>query len=247
VFFYFRNTVTFNYKSGKAKGGVGLGFLGSKLVRRLGKHKTHKSSFLFNRGRLFINLPTLLIFLIRESFRLSWFFLFWHSSGVYFYTRNNSLHSKFFLIRFLNKFNFFTPQGGLLLVHMIGFLNTTDSVFSVECLLKNKQIYSLALKSTSLLLSKNTTFGYFLLRLPSRKSILVYFISTVMLSKSIDSCSTSRLPSLVRKFSAGFFRNHSFSSKVRGVAMNPVDHPHGGRTKSILLPKTPWGLVTKKK
>jgi hypothetical protein len=35
--------------------------------------------------------------------------------------------------------------------------------------------------------------------------------------------------------------------KVRGVAMNPVDHPHGGRTKSIRLPKTPWGKVTKLK
>jgi large subunit ribosomal protein L2 len=23
-----------------------------------------------------------------------------------------------------------------------------------------------------------------------------------------------------------------FKSKVRGVAMNPVDHPHGGRTKT---------------
>ena len=30
---------------------------------------------------------------------------------------------------------------------------------------------------------------------------------------------------------AGFNRNIGFKSKVRGVAMNPVDHPHGGRTK----------------
>ena len=27
---------------------------------------------------------------------------------------------------------------------------------------------------------------------------------------------------------------------VRGVATNPNDHPHGGRTKSILRPRTPW-------
>ena len=26
---------------------------------------------------------------------------------------------------------------------------------------------------------------------------------------------------------------------VRGIAMNPVDHPHGGRTKSIKYPQTP--------
>lgn len=29
--------------------------------------------------------------------------------------------------------------------------------------------------------------------------------------------------------------------------MNPVDHPHGGRAKSIKYPRTPWGLTTKYK
>lgn len=32
---------------------------------------------------------------------------------------------------------------------------------------------------------------------------------------------------------------------VRGVAMNPVDHPHGGRTKTNSPEKSPWGWVTK--
>jgi len=27
-------------------------------------------------------------------------------------------------------------------------------------------------------------------------------------------------------------KNRGLKSKVRGVAMNPVDHPHGGRTKT---------------
>lgn len=38
-----------------------------------------------------------------------------------------------------------------------------------------------------------------------------------------------------------------FGPKVRGVAMNARDHPHGGKTKSIKFPKTPWGLATKLK
>ena len=36
--------------------------------------------------------------------------------------------------------------------------------------------------------------------------------------------------------------------KVRGVAMNPVDHPHGGgegRTSGGRHPVTPWGIPTK--
>lgn len=43
----------------------------------------------------------------------------------------------------------------------------------------------------------------------------------------------------------GFFSNRGKKSKVRGVAKNPVDHPHGGRTNSIKYPRTPWGKTTK--
>ena len=27
--------------------------------------------------------------------------------------------------------------------------------------------------------------------------------------------------------------------------MNPVDHPHGGRTNGGISPRTPWGLLTR--
>lgn len=45
--------------------------------------------------------------------------------------------------------------------------------------------------------------------------------------------------------SAGFYKNHGKKSKVRGVAMNPIDHPHGGRAKAIRYQRTPWGKTTK--
>ena len=32
---------------------------------------------------------------------------------------------------------------------------------------------------------------------------------------------------------------------VRGIAMNPVDHPHGGRTDGGRHPRTPWGKLTR--
>jgi len=32
---------------------------------------------------------------------------------------------------------------------------------------------------------------------------------------------------------------------VRGVAMNPVDHPHGGRTNGGRPSVSPWGKLTK--
>jgi large subunit ribosomal protein L2 len=44
---------------------------------------------------------------------------------------------------------------------------------------------------------------------------------------------------------AGFFIRNGRKPVSRGVARNPVDHPHGGRTKSIKNPLTPWGFPTK--
>ena len=36
-----------------------------------------------------------------------------------------------------------------------------------------------------------------------------------------------------------------FRPSVRGIAMNPVDHPHGGRTNGGRQPVSPWGWQTK--
>ena len=44
---------------------------------------------------------------------------------------------------------------------------------------------------------------------------------------------------------AGYNSNVGFKPIVRGVAMNPVDHPNGGRTKSCTPEKSPWGWVAK--
>ncbi|MDD3642642.1 MAG: 50S ribosomal protein L2, partial [Candidatus Krumholzibacteria bacterium] len=47
---------------------------------------------------------------------------------------------------------------------------------------------------------------------------------------------------------AGRSRWLGLRPKVRGVAMNPVDHPHGGgegRTSGGRHPVSPWGMPTK--
>jgi len=47
---------------------------------------------------------------------------------------------------------------------------------------------------------------------------------------------------------AGRRRNMGWRSSVRGMAMNPIDHPHGGgegRSKSGSHPVTPWGKCCK--
>ena len=47
---------------------------------------------------------------------------------------------------------------------------------------------------------------------------------------------------------AGASRHLGRRPKVRGVAMNPIDHPHGGgegKTAAGRHPVTPWGKPTK--
>jgi large subunit ribosomal protein L2 len=56
-------------------------------------------------------------------------------------------------------------------------------------------------------------------------------------------CNTIPKGILVGK--AGININRGFRPTVRGVAKNPVDHPHGGRTKSNSPERTPWGRVAK--
>jgi large subunit ribosomal protein L2 len=44
---------------------------------------------------------------------------------------------------------------------------------------------------------------------------------------------------------AGRNRWRGIRGQTRGEAMNPVDHPHGGRTRGNRHPTTPWGKPTK--
>ena len=44
---------------------------------------------------------------------------------------------------------------------------------------------------------------------------------------------------------AGKNRHRSIRPTVRGCAMNPVDHPHGGRTRGGRPTMTPWSRVAK--
>lgn len=44
---------------------------------------------------------------------------------------------------------------------------------------------------------------------------------------------------------AGYSRNLGYRPIVRGVAMNPVDSLHGGRTKTNSPEYTPWGKIAK--
>ena len=80
------------------------------------------------------------------------------------------------------------------------------------------------------------------LQLPSgvRKSFSLYSLASL----GSVSLKSKRLTTNTK---SGYWRNYGLKPHVRGVARNPVDHPHGGRTKSLKYPRTPWGKTTKYK
>jgi large subunit ribosomal protein L2 len=73
-----------------------------------------------------------------------------------------------------------------------------------------------------------------MIRLPTGKLLILSSFCVVTLGK----CSNYKhKKNFLTK--AGFTRMKGIRPTVRGVAMNPVDHPHGGRTKVVQPEVTP--------
>lgn len=79
------------------------------------------------------------------------------------------------------------------------------------------------------------------IKLPSSKIITISSYCLVTLGR----CSNVFKQNTVIG-NAGYNVRKGIRPSVRGVAMNPVDHPHGGRTKTNSPEVTPWGKVAKK-
>ena len=78
---------------------------------------------------------------------------------------------------------------------------------------------------------------------PSGNQYLVpFFLSTATLG-----CVGHKGYYLTSLGKAGKNRLKGKRPKVRGIAMNPVDHPNGGRANGGCQYKTPWGIPTKGK
>lgn len=95
--------------------------------------------------------------------------------------------------------------------------------------------------------------GCFSVRQKSHKKLKLYKVSLpskkVYIFPYYTLCVFGRIPyKTPMKYTCGKFTSF-FKKKqkisVRGVAMNPVDHPNGGRTKSNQPEKTPWGWIAK--
>jgi ribosomal protein L2 len=88
--------------------------------------------------------------------------------------------------------------------------------------------------SKSFIIKLDPKVGLSLVKLPSgiHKSFSIYSIASLgLVPFSIKNIKTQA--------NAGFFTRKGSKPLVRGVAKNPIDHPHGGRNKAIKYQRTP--------
>ena len=129
-----------------------------------------------------------------------------------------------------------------------------QSFFLIKQLPKNQPVSLLEiLPSKGIQYARSTGTSARIVKMDSRISTslvkLPSGVKKVFSTYSIGSVGSVSLPENKKwgNNSAGFYKKFGKKSKVRGVAMNPVDHPHGGRAKSVRYQRTPWGKTTKYK
>ncbi len=109
------------------------------------------------------------------------------------------------------------------------------SILSMISLKRNKKAqYSLSAGTYCQLLYKSLTFCK--IRLPSNQ--IINICGTSFATLGIISNIYNRFIIIGK---AGRNRLFGLKPKVRGIAMNPVDHPHGGRSNGGCCWVTPWG------
>nr|YP_740767.1 ribosomal protein L2 [Tetrahymena paravorax]ABI51676.1 ribosomal protein L2 [Tetrahymena paravorax] len=81
----------------------------------------------------------------------------------------------------------------------------------------------------------------FILKLPTGEKKYFSGLTTAIIGRN-----SNHLNKFTCIGKAGINRLKGFRPTVRGVAMNPVDHPHGGRTKTNQPEMSPWGWIAKK-
>lgn len=101
--------------------------------------------------------------------------------------------------------------------------------------------YSLSNGTFSQLIETFIDFNLFKISLPSKSTKIISGWSFVFLGRNLQQ--NYKFNCLGK---AGINRLSGKKPKVRGVARNPVDHPHGGRTKTNQPEVSIWGWVAKR-
>jgi len=114
-------------------------------------------------------------------------------------------------------------------------------IHNISLSLSGKGILCRSRGSFAKILQKNIKNKYIRVRLPSGEERLIFKFCKATLG------TVSLFKKKIGKQNAGWSRRCGNRPSVRGVAMNPVDHPHGGgegRTSGGRCSVSPWGKLT---
>lgn len=124
---------------------------------------------------------------------------------------------------------------------ILKYLNYKSIFFNLERFFNYKAQYSKSAGTFCKIINFDYEKNLVKLQLPTNNLIFVNIYCFITLGRA------SNINNKLQFFTkAGFNFKKGFKPKVRGVAMNPVDHPHGGRTKTNKPELTPWGKIAKK-
>lgn len=122
----------------------------------------------------------------------------------------------------------------------VAYLQITSCFFNVMHSFEKFAWFCKAAGTFCTIVRINSDKGFCTVKIPSSKHKIIHESTYVMLGRN-----SNTLPKGIWLGKAGININKGFRPSVRGVAKNPVDHPHGGRTKSNSPERTPWGRVAK--
>nr|ACX30962.1 ribosomal protein L2 [Moneuplotes minuta] len=131
------------------------------------------------------------------------------------------------------------------------FLKIGSRLINIRDIFLEQVLFAVAFGSFSVLSFFDRWSGFLTVILPSGMVRLFFFLSRADYWKiptsalAVKTADYNKRP--ISRSKAGLSRLCGHRPKVRGVAKNPVDHPHGGRTKSIKFQQTPWGKPAKLK
>lgn len=115
-----------------------------------------------------------------------------------------------------------------------------DSIYNLEIFPNSKKKFISSAGTSGQILQKSNTHA--LIKLPSEEERLF----SLNCKASFGILSNNNHNKIIIK-KAGKSRWLNIRPTVRGVAMNPIDHPHGGKTSGGKQHMTPWAKLTKGK
>lgn len=221
-----------------SKGGCNVNF--KKVIRGRGAG-VKKNLYCVDYKRNWTNSLSLVINLVKQPNKSAFISLIKYSNGTFSYIlASSSLIPGDYTFTTVRPIIFSLKNGDMGCAVLLKYINFTHIFFNIELNSGCGGKYARSGGAFCKVISLNSEKDLIKIQLPSG---VIKYLSQYCL---VNLGRASNIFNFKQFFvKAGYFRNLGFKSKVRGVAMNPVDHPHGGRTKTNSPEMTPWGKIAK--